>query len=201
MHTEILSQEQLKLLPLVEQYKDSHYLVGGTALALQFGHRRSIDFDLFSNQPLEPVKVLQQVKAVSSVDRVLVSSSDELTLIANGVKMTWYNFGFTIPVAFEAEFCRLPDSLTIGAMKLFALGHRAKWKDYLDLYFILKEFSLEQLVARTKDLFSSAFEEKLARIQLTYFDDISYSEEINFMPDFVVEDAVVKQTLTQIALG
>ncbi|MDO8952122.1 MAG: hypothetical protein Q7U86_05815 [Draconibacterium sp.] len=47
MHREILSNEQVNLLSIVKQFKREYYLVGGTAIALQIGHRRSIDFDLF----------------------------------------------------------------------------------------------------------------------------------------------------------
>ena len=47
MHKEILSENQIELLTLVKQFKRDFYLVGGTAIALHIGHRRSIDFDLF----------------------------------------------------------------------------------------------------------------------------------------------------------
>jgi hypothetical protein len=47
MHLEILSKEQVELLPLVSQFKREFYLVGGTAIALHIGHRESIDFELF----------------------------------------------------------------------------------------------------------------------------------------------------------
>ena len=47
MHTEIFNISQVALLPLVKQFKKEFYLVGGTAIALHIGHRRSIDFDLF----------------------------------------------------------------------------------------------------------------------------------------------------------
>ena len=47
MYPDILSKEQKDLLPLMQQFKREFYLVGGTAIALHIGHRRSIDFDLF----------------------------------------------------------------------------------------------------------------------------------------------------------
>ena len=47
MHKEIFNPNQIQLLPLVKQFKKEFYLVGGTAIALHIGHRRSIDFDLF----------------------------------------------------------------------------------------------------------------------------------------------------------
>jgi len=52
-HKEILSDEQTKLLPLVQKFKRKFYLVGGTSIALYIGHRRSIDFDLFTSSKID----------------------------------------------------------------------------------------------------------------------------------------------------
>ena len=48
MHDNILTNEQRNLLPLIKAFSKDYYLVGGTAIALHIGHRRSIDFDLFT---------------------------------------------------------------------------------------------------------------------------------------------------------
>jgi len=50
LHKEILSPEQIELLPFLKKFKNNFGLAGGTAVALQIGHRRSIDFDLFSHK-------------------------------------------------------------------------------------------------------------------------------------------------------
>ena len=50
MHKEILSKEQFDLLPFIKLFSKDFYLVGGTAVALHIGHRRSIDFDLFTDK-------------------------------------------------------------------------------------------------------------------------------------------------------
>jgi len=54
MHTQIFNSNQTALLPLVKQFRKEFYLVGGTAIALYLGHRRSIDFDLLKFNPLKP---------------------------------------------------------------------------------------------------------------------------------------------------
>ncbi len=58
----------------------------------------------------------------------------------DGVKVTFfaYPFEITAPVAFE-KYIKIPSLLTLGAMKAYALGHRGKWKDHVDLYFILRD--------------------------------------------------------------
>ena len=53
MHTEILSEKQKELLPLITAFSKQFYLVGGTAIALYLGHRTSIDFDLFTNKDIK----------------------------------------------------------------------------------------------------------------------------------------------------
>lgn len=68
-------------------------------------------------------------------------------------------------------------------MKAFALGGRAKWKDYVDLYFILKSFlSLDEITSEAEKIFGNFFSAKLFKEQLAYFKDkdIDYSEEVTF---------------------
>ena len=63
MYKKILNKDQIELLPLIEQFKKEFYLVGGTAIALQIGHRRSIDFDLFKSDRLAPKRILDTITA------------------------------------------------------------------------------------------------------------------------------------------
>ena len=63
MHSEILCEKQKELLPLIKQYKREYYLVGGTAIALHLGHRRSIDFDLFKATAINHKRNLDKISA------------------------------------------------------------------------------------------------------------------------------------------
>ena len=63
MHLDVLTHEQKELLPLISQFKREFYLVGGTAIALRLGHRRSIDFDLFKKSPFISSKLLHKIDA------------------------------------------------------------------------------------------------------------------------------------------
>ena len=84
-------------------------------------------------------------------------------------------------------------------MKAYALSGRAKWKDYVDLYFLLRDhFSLLQVSEKSKELFSSFYNEKLFREQLCYFKDIDYSEKVDFV-DQLVSDDKIKHFLTNVA--
>ena len=72
-------------------------------------------------------------------------------------------------------------------MKAYTLGRRGKWKDYVDLYFILKRFFFFFLSAKSpnkaKEIFKNEFNEKIFRSQISYFNDINYDEEIIFKKD------------------
>ena len=74
----------------------------------------------------------------------------------------------------------MPTLLDLSAMKTYSLGGRAKWKDYVDLYFVFKyHFDLESVSNRTKELYGNDFNEKLLYEQLAYFEDIDYTEGID----------------------
>lgn len=86
-------------------------------------------------------------------------------------------------------------------MKAYALGHRAKWKDYVDMYFILKKYySLSKIVQRSKQIFYADFNEKIFRAQLAYFKDIDYSEKVIYMPRQAVSDEIIKKALIKFSL-
>jgi hypothetical protein len=91
--------------------------------------------------------------------------------------------------------------LDLAAMKAFALGRRSKWKDYIDLFFILRDYySLSQICAQANLRFGELFSEKLFRGQLNYFKGISFEEQVEFMPGFEVSEEEVKQFLIDAAL-
>ncbi len=203
MHPEILTKKQRELLPLVAKFSKKFYLVGETAIALHIGHRRSVDFDLFSsNREFDNRRIKSILEKCFPIEETVVNKSQEFTLMINGIKMTFYNFPYEITrkKKFE-EVIRLPDLLTLAAMKAFTLGQRAKWKDYVDLYFILKDFhSIDEINKKGKKLFGAEYNEKLFRTQLAYFDDISYEEKVEFLPGFEVSEKEVKKKLIEHSL-
>lgn len=202
MHREILSKEQIELMSLLEMANRNFGLVGGTAVALQIGHRRSIDFDLFSYKEFKNKILKQKVERLTRISRTLVDKSGELTFMTNNVKVTFFNFIYEI--RYEKIFdkiIKMPDLLTLAAMKAFALGKRAKWKDYVDLYFIMKDFhTCKEIAKKSEELFGAHFNEKLFRVQLTYLDDVNYDEEVEYLPGFAVSDEVVKKALIEFSL-
>lgn len=203
MHKEILTQEQVLLLPLVAQFKKEFGLVGGTAIALHIGHRESLDFDLFNPNEFENAEIRRVFSRAKMRIGVLRNRRDELTFVVNGVQFTFFYFPY--PVDYADAFdntARMPTLLTLAAMKAFALGQRSKWKDYVDLYFILRDHhSLDEITRTAEMLFDSEFNAKLFRQQLSYFDDVSYKEAVVFKPGFAIPDEEVRRALTEYSLA
>ncbi len=204
MHKEILTSSQIELLPFIKKFNDNFYLAGGTSLALQIGHRRSIDFDLFTkNDSLNLSKIKSSFKKLSGTGKsVLYESYDQIHFMVDGVKITFFIFPFELKtdIRFD-DICNLPNIVTIGAMKTFALGGRNKWKDYVDLYFIFKDHcSLEMLIKKAEEIFKESFNPKLLRQQLSFFDDVDYSEAVEYIGP-AISDNEVKRFLTEIAIS
>lgn len=198
-----MTLEQIKLLPLLKLFRKDFGLVGGTAIALHIGHRRSIDFDLFSFKEFSNLRLKRLILKQAAIDNVLVNKRGEFTIIMTGVKATFFFYPFPIDYSEKFEnFITLPDLLTLSAMKAYALGQRAKWKDYVDLYFILKEhYSLTDLISKAREIFGNDFNEKIFRIQLSYFDDVSYSEDVIYLPGFEQSDEIIKKELIKFSIS
>lgn len=200
MHKEILNQDQIKLLPLLSDFKREFYLVGGTAIALYLGHRRSIDFDLFKPKGFSAKKILEKIDARKLEYKITRNVSEQLNLIVHEVKFTFFEYPFPVqPTILFEEYIKIPSLLDLSAMKAYALGRRSKWKDYVDLYFLLNShFTVNQIASRAEEIFGQLFSEKLFRAQLCYFDDIDYSEDVEYLVQPVAEEEI-KDFLTTIA--
>jgi hypothetical protein len=201
MHSEILTKEQKELVPLVEVFSKDYFLVGGTAIALYIGHRRSIDFDLFTNQDIKRKNIKNIIeKCGYRVEQLLYEAYDQIHVVINTVKLTFFSYPHKVtPERTYNKIIKIPSLLDLAAMKTYALGGRAKWKDYVDLYFILKDYyDLNKLSTRAAEIFDVYFNEKLFREQLCFFDDIDYSEKVDYMGDDIDENAI-KDFLVDVA--
>lgn len=92
MYPSILTEEQKQLLPFVKACGQRFYLVGGTAVALQIGHRKSIDFDLFSSQPLNKQWINKVIKEHNLNFIARFQDGDQLTGMVNSVQITFYEY-------------------------------------------------------------------------------------------------------------
>ncbi len=206
VYLNILNQNQKDLLPLIKQYQADYYLVGGTAIALLLGHRESIDFDLFTFKNKNQLKTRASLQSKTSDKIVAIyEGKDQAHFILNGVKITFYNFPFLIPVKKIIDGIKMPNLLTLAAMKAFALGGRAKWKDYVDLYFILNNgITLSEIIEQADKLFNSSqatlFNYRNFMEQLMFYNDVSYEEEVVYVGLMKPTDEEIKKYLTEISI-
>ena len=180
MHREVLTKPAAALFPLLSRFPD-FYLAGGTALALQIGHRISVDFDLFNQREIDR-HMFQHVQSVLG-DAVeiepLVNNGDELTILADGVKMTFLRYPFPVRdslVLFERV--RLLSVSEIATTKAYTIGRRGSFKDYVDLYFVIHEnrSTLADIIAGAEQKFGTDFNSRLFLEQLVYVADLDEAD-------------------------
>jgi hypothetical protein len=122
-------------------------------------------------------------------------------MLINQVKITFFSFPFPIEHSVKVgSLISIPSLLNLAAMKAFALGRRSKWKDYVDLYFMLKDFySVSEISNEAGIIFPGQFSEKLFRGQLAFHKDIDFSEPVEFMgPSIPVDE--IKEFLIEKAI-
>ena len=120
-------------------------------------------------------------------------------LFRSDVKLTFFSFPFNVPATVRFGKIKMPDLLHLAAMKAYALGRRVKWKDYVDLYFIMnQQITLEPISDAAQSIFEGMFSAKLFKQQLCYFNDMDYSEEVTYCQD-EVSDETIKTYLVKIA--
>jgi hypothetical protein len=201
MHKEILTDNQVSLLQLLREFKREFYLVGGTAIALYLGHRRSIDFDLFKGTSIHPKRIISKVSAFGFTYLVTRRVTEQLNITINDVTFTFFEYPFNIEVtnSFE-DYIKLPSLIDLAAMKAYALGRRSRWKDYVDFFFLLRDhYTIDQISDRACTIYEQLFSPKLFRAQISYFNDIFYSEPVEFLVPEPGEEEI-KQFLIEKAI-
>lgn len=176
MTLEVLTDTARKLFPKLSRFRTDFYLAGGTALALQITHRVSVDFDLFSDEPVSKL-LLRMVEEVFASDRkeIMVNNADELTVGINGVKFTFLHYPFPpcLPLLHD-EPIPLLSVKEILATKAYTIGRRAEFKDYVDLYSGLRGgyATLREIMSLAQQKYGDAFNDRLFLEQLLYLDDV-----------------------------
>lgn len=146
-------------------------LVGGTALALQYGHRRSVDLDFFG-QTTESVEELTEALKECSEDLTLLSASKTIRAYKmRDVKVDVVNYNYPwIDEAVMDSGIQLASPKDIAAMKVNAVIGRGTKKDFVDIYFLLQHYSFERLMQFYLEKYSDGSEYR-ALLSMTYFGD------------------------------
>lgn len=148
------------------------YLAGGTALALQLGHRRSIDLDWFSRSEFSNQQLKERLSAVGSFKLVSEAPGTINGLLDNvRVSFLHYDYEQLFPlIPFKKIY--LADERDIAAMKISVASSRGGRKDFVDLVFLLKKYTLEEMMGFFEQKYENIEYNKLHILKsLTYFDD------------------------------
>ena len=145
-------------------------LVGGTALALQYGHRMSIDLDFFGNIEDDGIKIREILHSIGPIS-VFKETRNIKIYTVKGIKVDFVNYNYPwIDTAIEKDGLRLASPKDIAAMKINAIEGRGTKKDFIDMYFLLQHYTLEDILTFYANKYpeNSIFR---ALMSLTYFED------------------------------
>lgn len=179
---EVLDKNRLEILESLTEFKnEGFFLWWWTALALLFWHRTSIDFDFFTHKDLDNESLFKKCLQVFKWFEVIKTYEEKNTLyiLVNGVKISFFTYNYNqIWESVETPYFNIFSVQDIGAMKLWAIQNRATNKDYVDLYYIIKEIWLNNLI----DYFFLKFWKVVTKTyllkSLVYFEDITEEELI-----------------------
>jgi len=177
LHLETILPDTLGLLKelMGREELDPFSLAGDTALALQFGHRISVDLDFFGSHSFDPEELLGAYHEIGSY-QLLSQSKNILVVSLNGVKVDVVNYRYKLlnpPKVIDGfRLFSIPD---IAAMKLVAITGRGRKRDFVDLYFLLESYSLSEMLAFYREKFPDG-SEFLVTKSLIYFEDAKEDE-------------------------
>ncbi|PIP57311.1 hypothetical protein COT08_01665 [Candidatus Woesebacteria bacterium CG07_land_8_20_14_0_80_44_9] len=195
----ILGKNQIRILEKLKNLPAGTYLAGGTALALQLGHRTSFDFDFYTGSHFEPTILLEKIKNAFqkvSVERVV---KDTLLLNVDGVGFSLFFYPYKlIGRLIPYKNIKVASVEDICAMKMVAISMRGKRRDFVDVYYLLKKYSLAQLMKFTLKKYP-AYQPMIVLKGLLYFEDAE-DEDLSrgikiFDPDFSWKEA--KRVITR----
>lgn len=182
LHAEVMPVTQQRMLRRLGTFTSDRgfYLGGGTAIAIQLGHRRSIDLDWFTSEEIgEPIDLATELRRFGLPFEV--SSLEEGTLHgeADGVRLSFLHYRYKAlasPVEWSGYGCHLLALEDLACMKLSAIGDRGAKRDSIDIYALGRaRFTLEQML----DFYREKFDVRDVAhtvMALTYFDDAEEEE-------------------------
>lgn len=200
LHLSTADAQTLELLRKLQQLPILRHtrLVGGTALALQIGHRKSIDLDFFGLIEASSQELIEALRALGNLI-ILKDSTNIHIYILNGVKIDIVNYNYPwIDEAIESDDIRMASLKDIAAMKVTAVVGRGTKKDFIDIRFLLQDLSLEQLLG----FYSQKYPEAspfMALKSLAYFEDAE-EEMMPYMFSELTWEEVKSNILTILSL-
>jgi len=195
----LLPRTKTLLLKMIEgcAFLEKYVLVGGSALTLHLCHRKSEDLDFFTfEDSFDKKEIFEYLKHFK--DKEIINQTDEqIDLLLDGVKVTFFNANWKFLKPKKIGRFNLASLSSIAGMKVNVLFLRAKYRDYYDLYFLVKKsMSLQEIFTYSLDIVEG-INFKLFAVALLYIDDIE-DENIEYLePIEVVDTAKIRDFFEQ----
>ncbi|MGB9706570.1 MAG: nucleotidyl transferase AbiEii/AbiGii toxin family protein [Microgenomates group bacterium] len=170
----IFSKTQGSLIFKLGPLKNFCYLAGGTALALYLGHRTSLDFDFYTSKEFSRSEILDLLKKISDEKNITISSLENNNFVGVIDKVNVSIFHYPYKLLGELVNLRhisLASLEDIAAMKIVAVIQRPAKRDYIDIFYLLKRYSLERILDWAGKKYPN-FNPYLALRALSFFDDV-----------------------------
>jgi len=175
MHPDCLPSDTRELLKKLAGIVRSHefILAGGTGLALQLGHRISVDLDFFTAKPFSTERAFSELKGSGLGPEVLAESEGSLTVIMEGAKVSMFHYPYPF-VEDRKEVYGIPVAglIDIASTKVVAINRRGAKRDFVDLYFVLQDIPFRKVAENMVERFGG---ERLNPVHvgksLVFFDD------------------------------
>jgi predicted nucleotidyltransferase component of viral defense system len=173
------------------------YLAGGTSLALQIGHRISVDLDFFGDREFTTQEIIDLLSTIKPLS-IISQNKNILILNVQNIKVDFVNYRYPLISTPLAEGpIRLLDTPDIAAMKLAAIAGRGRKRDFYDLYFLLRKFSLPEMVGFYTKKYEDGSEMMVAR-SLTFFEDADTDENPKLLSTDTAWEEVKKTILFEV---
>ncbi len=191
----LLPKTKSLLLELIKScdFLDKYVLVGGSALALHLCHRKSEDLDFFTyDSSFNKKKIFDYIKQFEKKE-ILNQTDEQVDLLLDGVKVTFFNASWSFLKPSKIDRFNLASLESITAMKVNVLFLRAKFRDYYDLYFLVKKvMSIKKVYECSLNVLDD-INFKLFAVALVYVDDIEddnieYLEPIENLDKIKIRD-------------
>jgi len=199
MFYEILDDERKKLLPKLACFKDRFYLAGGTALALQLGHRDSEDFDFFTPEDFDVQSLIDELRSVLDGYKWQITQEEKNTvsvIVNEKIKLSFFKYPYLLlELLLDEPYLKIASVSDIAGMKFSAIVGRATMKDYVDIYYILQQFDLAKLLELSQKKMPN-LDRQLILKSLVYFADV-LPEKLKFKEGYKVEWSVVQKTISE----
>ena len=184
--------EKLKTVRTLQNF----YLSGGTALALQIGHRESEDLDFFSKEDFQPLTLQKDLEKIDLLNNVELGEGT-LNAFIDTVKIQFLHYPYSLlepPIMWEE--IKLSSVIDIACTKVITVSMRGSKKDFIDVYFLLQTYTLRQLFENIKHKYKNVqYNDQHLLKSLVYFEDAELQPMPRMHKDVSWEE--VKKFITQ----